>query len=366
MKRALIILSLLVTAVFLLPAFAGGPSLLPQSFAGWTKAGPSGASNDAASADSTNAALLKEDGFIEFEQAEYARPDRRITVKAARFRDTSGAYSAFTMYKERDMTTVDVGGNAGESLGAYLNNRVLFYRDNILVQTTFDRITAMSAAEIRELASSLPQVQGPAAEPPKLPTYLPKQSYVKNSAKYVIGPVGLAQAGSPLPSSVVGFQQDAEVTLGKYQTGEGTATLMLISYPTPAIAGERLRAIEALNQNPPANSNADVAPPFTVKRTGPMVVVTAGKISDSEAKSLLAAVNYDAEVTWNQNTHFDKRDNVANLLVNIVVLIAILMVLALGFGIAFGGVRLLLKRLYPGRVFDRPEDMDIIQLRIGR
>lgn len=367
MRRALIVLTLLLTAVFLVPAFSAETSpLLPQSFAGWTKITPSQNSKDTAVADPTNAALLKENGFTDFEQADYTREGRKIAIKAARFADASGAYSAFTIYKEPEMTTVDMGGAPGESLGASFNNRVIFYRTNVLVQATLDRITAMTAGELRELAAALPQAQDPSAKPPTLPTYLPKQSYIKNSVRYVMGPIGLTQVGSPISVDAVGFQQGAEVVIGKYNSGEGVATLMLISYPTPAIAGEHVRAIEALNQNPPANAAADLSAPFTAKRTGPMVVLTAGKISDSEAKSLLASVNYDAEVTWNQNTHFDKKDNVANLLVNIVVLIGVLIVLALGFGIAFGGARLLVKRLFPGRVFDRPEDMEIIQLGIDR
>jgi hypothetical protein len=31
-------------------------------------------------------------------------------------------------------------------------------------------------------------------------------------------------------------------------------------------------------------------------------------------------------------------------------------------GIAFGGVRVLTKRLFPGKVFDRPENVEVLQL----
>lgn len=366
MKRVLIIFALITCAALASNAYAADTSpLLPKEFAGWTKTS-SKVSSDPVAADPTNSGLLKEAGFKDVETAEYTRPDRKIVVRAARFADASGAYGAFTLYKEPEMTTLDMGGKPGESLGASLNNRVLFYRSNVLVQVQLDKITAMTAGELREMASLLPEAQGPAKNLPILPTYLPKQSYVKNSAKYVIGPVGLARAGSPIPEQVVGFEQGAEVAIGKYATSEGTATLMLISYPTPAIAGDRLRKIGALNQNPPVNSNPELAPPFEAKRTGPMVVLTAGRIPPSEAKSLLASVNYDADVTWNENTYFDQKNNVANFLVNLIVLIGILILLALGFGVAFGGLRLLLKKWFPGKVFDRSDDMDIIQLRIER
>ena len=366
MKRALI-LPLLLVAVFTVSALAAQPAtLLPKIFAGWTQVASPRTSSDPAAVDSTNAALLKEDGFTNFEEAEYTRPGRKLKVQAIRFADASGAYSAFTTYKTPDMETLDMGGKNNESLGASLADRVLFYRQNILVQVMLDHVTPMTAGEMRELASLLPPAPDNGRNLPTLPTYLPKQSYVRNSARYVMGPVGLSQIGSPLPDQAVGFNQGAEVVTGNYTTSQGTATVILISYPTPAIAGEHLRAIEALNQNPPPASSPALAPPFAAKRSGPLVVVTAGAISKEDAKSLLASVTYDADVTWNQNTHFDKNNNVLGLLSNIIVLTAIILGLCLIAGIAFGGVRILAKRLYPGKVFDREEGMEIIQLNIRK
>ena len=40
-------------------------------------------------------------------------------------------------------------------------------------------------------------------------------------------------------------------------------------------------------------------------------------------------------------------------------------VYALFSGLAFAGVRLLVMRLFPGKVFDRPEDTEIIQLNLA-
>ena len=52
------------------------------------------------------------------------------------------------------------------------------------------------------------------------------------------------------------------------------------------------------------------------------------------------------------------------LILNIVVLCAILAGLAIIAGVAFGGFRILMKRLYPDRVFDRPEQMEFISLHL--
>src|SRR5207249_10270076 len=53
---------------------------------------------------------------------------------------------------------------------------------------------------------------------PGLPAYLPKAGYVKNTAKYVIGPIGLEKVDAPFPAQLVDFNAGAEVVLGTYQT----------------------------------------------------------------------------------------------------------------------------------------------------
>jgi hypothetical protein len=50
---------------------------------------------------------------------------------------------------------------------------------------------------------------------------------------------------------------------------------------------------------------------------------------------------------------------------NIVVLCGILGALAIVAGVAFGGFRVLMKRMYPDRVFDRPEQVEFISLRLN-
>jgi hypothetical protein len=339
--------------------------LLPKQFGGWQMAGSVQTSKDPAQADPVNSALLKEYGFTDLASAAYTRDDgRKVRLKAARFGDTSGAYGGFTFYKMPQMQTVQIGDQ-----GAALNERVLFYRGNILVDADFGKLTAMSAAELRELAGLLPLPVGNTRNLPGLPAYLPTQSYIKNSAKYVVGEIGLEKINAPLPASLVDFTASPEVVLGNYNSSGGQAALMLISYPTPQIAAEHLRRIEAATQPGTQLKQGGASPPdagrvFT-KRTGPIVVVASGALSASEATSLLASVNYDADVTWNENTSFSKKDNLANLLVNIILLCGILMGLALVAGIAFGGIRIIVRRVLPERIFDRPEGMEFISLHLS-
>ena len=350
-----IVFSCLFASVSCLAAAASQPAFLPQTFGGWQISKAPVISQNPESADPTNAPVLKEYGFIGFESATYTRDDGRwLKIKAARFEDASGAYGAFTFYKMPEMLNEKIGDQ-----GSSLNQRVLFYQGNVLVDAVFQELSAMSAAELRELAGDLPKPRGPAAGLPGLPTYLPKQAYVKNTAKYVMGPAALEADSAPLPPQYVDFSKGAEVVLGSYNISGQSATLMLISYPTPQIAAAQLKTIQAAEQSHqlPASS-------LVLKRTGPILAIASGTISDGDAKSLLSQVNYDADVTWNEKAP-SLRDNAANLIVGVIILAAIVCGLGLVAGIVFGGFRVGVKRLFPGRVFDRPEQMEIIALHLS-
>jgi hypothetical protein len=252
--------------------------------------------------------------------------------------------------------------------GASFNQRILFYRGNILIDALFDRLTAMSAAELRELAGALPKPTGNAGNLPPVLAYMPRQGYVKNTEKYIEGPIALSHVSSPVSANLVDIGAGAEVVLGQYTGKDGDTTLMVISYPTPQIAADHMRKIDATHaptQQQPGVATIVDAGPFFDKRTGPLLAIAAGPINAHDARALLSQVNYDADVTWNQNTFFDKKNNLANLLVNIIILCGILMGLAIIAGVAFGGIRIAIARLLPGRVFDRPENVEFIALHLG-
>jgi hypothetical protein len=330
--------------------------ILPKQFGGWQILGSSRISDDAAIADPVNGAVLKEYGFTGFESATYTRDDgRKLSLKAARFADASGAYGAYTFYKTREMLSEQIGDGA-----ASMNERVLFYRGNIVIDAVFQKLSAMSAAELRELSDGFPLPPGNTRNLPDLPASLPTQSYVKNTAKYVVGPGALQKLNPPVPSELVDFNLGAEVVVGNYNSSGGEATLMLISYPTPQIAADHLRRIEAARQGTSA-----IQGPIFDKRTGPMVVIAAGPLSQDEAKTLLASVNYDANVTWNENTSFGKGATMAKVVMNGIILSLIIAGLALVAGVAFGGLRILAQRMFPGRGFDRVESREFIPLHLS-
>lgn len=366
----------LILAMLVLPAplaiAAGAPqaaetaskAILPQEFGGWQMRGSAAASANAAVADPANAAVLKEYRFTDFASATYSRDDgRTLKVRAARFTDASGAFGAYTFYLQPEMRSEDIGDQ-----GASLGERVLFYRGSVVVDALFSQESPMAGAEMRELAGDLPTPMGSAANLPTFIEFMPRRGYVANTQKYVMGPAALASLTAPVSAGLVDFNTSAEVSLGQYNTPSGQATLMLISYPTPQLAADHLRRIDAAHQmaQPQAGiSEIENSGSFFDKRSGPIVAVASGPISEGDAKSLLGMVNYEANVTWNTPTDSHDVHDLYVLILNVVILCAILGVLAVVAGVAFGGFRILMKRWFPDKVFDRPERMEFISLHLS-
>src|SRR5271170_6002188 len=194
----------------------GSPPILPSDFAGWHLAAPAISSAVPEAADSANADLLKEDGFEQFASATYSRNGDKLSVRAMRFGDASGAYAAYTFYRRPGLPKQEVGYG-----GIFDGTRVLFWQSAIVVDATFDHLTGMSAAELRELASYLPKTSGGAGIPPPLPGYLPQAGLDPQSTRYALGPIGYVRGGGLLPPSLIDFNRGAEVITAQYSIRDG-------------------------------------------------------------------------------------------------------------------------------------------------
>jgi hypothetical protein len=340
--------------------------ILPKAFGGWEMQGAAKTSTDPAAADPINAAVFKEYRFTDLESSTYTRDDgRKLKIRAARFADASGSFGAYTFCLQPEMHKESIGDQ-----GASLNQRVLFYRGHVLVFADFSQPSGMSAAELRELAGDLPQLNGAAGNLPGFIQYMPRRNYIANTQKYVMGPAALAALSAPVPAELVDFDASSEVSLGRYSTDSGEAMLMLISYPTPQLAAAHYQRIAAAHsvegQAKPQEGVSIIACAGGVclKRTGTIIAIASGPTSTSDAKSLLGSVNWEANVTWNTPTENAQVKDLSMLIINVVILCAILAGLAIVAGVAFGGIRILMKRYFPDRVFDRPEQMEFISLRL--
>lgn len=341
---------LLATSLLLLTFVAGlsraarasATAFLPTSFAGWELVGKPEVGSDPRQLDPTNLAVLQEDHLTASEIAHYRRGERTLTVKAARFADAMFAYAAFTFYRQPRMQPETIG-----TLGASLNEHVLFFAGNTLVEAQFDRLTAMSGAQLRELASLLPQIYGPQAVLPSLPTRLPQTKVAAETTRYVLGPAAYAALNLDVPRELVDFDKSPEVVTADLRDG---GRIVLVSYPTPHLAMDKISAFTQLAA--PAGGLS------LAKRSGPIIALVRGTSERSAAEHILAGINYDANVTWNEDTGLSKRDNIGNLVVAALTLVGILLLMSIGAGLVFGLGRYLL----PHRRKSGPHDDEMIHL----
>lgn len=345
------------------PAQAAAAPVLPTGFSGWDKTNAIASPVSAA-----DAKVLKEFGLAGTESATYQRGDRKMQVKALRFPDATGAYGAFTYFRKPSMATEKLCDQ-----GASEDTQVFFYCSNVLLAVTLDKVTVMTPAELRELAAAIPRVRGNLAEMPRLPMYLSEP--VRLNAHYVAGPAGLDQLNGVVRSNLIDFTLSPEVIVAKEPTDSGEATVVVIQYPTPKIAQAQLQKINdwaatqhadwAKTQTIAPAASADVLPTrFATRRSGPIVSVVSGQITDATARKILSDINYDAEVTWSEATGNSPKDNIGNLVYNIMLLAFIIGGFMFVIGFAFGGFRIAMKRFFPGKIVDRPEDVDFIKLNL--
>src|ERR1700761_4220796 len=108
MSRILACVVLAAAAPMLVAQATAAPAapLLPHDFAGWSGV----PAKDAAAAPSpAEAAVLKEDGLARSESATYASGSASLMVHAWEFKDATGAYGAFTFYRQPQMQSAAIG-----------------------------------------------------------------------------------------------------------------------------------------------------------------------------------------------------------------------------------------------------------------
>ena len=330
---------------------ASSSNALPQAFAGWERTGVPSTSTDPAVADDKNAPVLKEYGFSQVASASYTNGDNKLALRELTFQDATGAYGAFTFYRVPGTSPEEIGVEAAAN-----GTHIVYWTGDTLVDAVFDHLTAMSAAALRDLADTLPKPVGAKSNPPSLPGYLPKENREITYTRYAIGPEGYTRSGGLLPPELIDFNRGAEVLTGTFNEHNGTGQLTIIEYPTPQIAADRERAIEAfLKAGPPRPGSPQKPWPLILtesntqalmaKRTGPLVAMTSGALDDKDAQTLLGRVHYEASVTWNKPQAVSEPNRAARLLVGVITLFFILGGIAILLGIFFGGGRVMIRKL---------------------
>ncbi|MEG9437917.1 hypothetical protein JAO29_17355 [Edaphobacter sp. HDX4] len=263
--------------------------LLPQQAGDWVRQDVS-AAPATVETDPKLDSVLKEDGLKRDEEAVYrvgnAGPTVRVTAR--QFVDATGAHAAYDYFKKPGSAYRGIGVGDETSLNG---DRYLFRSGASVVVADGDKGARMEAL-LNRIQVGLPKVSGPKGIAPTLPTLLPPKGLEHDSVKYAVGPVSYEATGGALPGSILGFEKAAEAVTAKY-AGRGKLTMLL--YPTPEIAGDRLRAVEK-----EIHDEGKSAGTVVMRRAGNLLMLTTGEWGLAEAKALVQGIHPRVEVTWNK------------------------------------------------------------------
>jgi hypothetical protein len=318
-------------------------ALLPDAQDGWIADSPAKALPDAAAADPANAAALKEYEFTGGATASYKRDNETLTVHALRFQDASGAYGAYTFYRQNGWPKADIGTGAASN-----HNRVIFWKGDTVIDATFSQIGPLSASEMREFAARVPNPPGTKSMMPPILANLPQHWLDPQTTHYAEGPAGYSGGGGVLPPDLVGFDRGAEAATANYSLASGPATLTIIDYPTPQMAEAMESKIRdyikaGSKAQPPwtkALQDSDVAS-LEVRRSGPLVILVSGDAIPDESHRLLETVHFNADLIAIPQPTTSEISKTAQLLEGIAGIVIVGGSAALLLGFFMGGGRAL-------------------------
>ena len=340
-------------------ALAGAPychaqnksqSILPNRFGSWV----SSTSPAKVKPVGQDVAILTEAGLEESVIRQYSNGSQTLKVSLERFHDPSGAYEAYAALLDTDLEPSTVG-----QLTAIGHGRLIMIIGNYLVNV--DQPQLASTADLKELSSVVRKYADTTPLPP-IRVFLPP-GFEDGTQRYALGPAAFKAALGKLGETEfasltkeVGFDFGAEAIFANYQKAKESGVLLLIDYPTPQLAEQHLRHLDA------ALSPAEKQAGTTVERKGSLLSLVLRPPSAAFAAELRSGVHYQTEVTWNEPTHKLTDPSWAVVLSKIFIFTLFFMGLAVAIGAAFGGIRVMLKTFLPGKIFDRPGQMDVLQL----
>jgi hypothetical protein len=322
-------------------------TLLPDAFAGWVADGAPQTLTNPAQADPASAKALVEYAFANASVATYKRDGETLTLHALHFHDASGAYGAYSFYRQNNWPKEQIGSGATSD-----HNRILFWEGNTVVDATFSKITAMTGSELRNLAAQLPVPSGTRALTPPILANLPQSLLDHQTTHYAVGPAGYSGGSGVLPADLIGFDFGAEAATANYSLRTGPATLTVIDYPTPQLASAqegKIRAfIQTVRQNgkqpqptwPKPLQDSDVAS-LEVLRSGPLVAIVSGDAFPEDSHKLISMVHYEADLTSVPQSQDSEIQKTGKLLLGIAALVIVGSLAAILLGFFLGGGRAL-------------------------
>jgi hypothetical protein len=296
--------------------------------------------------DRNLAPLLKRYGVKGVTVQNWQSSAGRVRTTLFEMLDAGAAYGLFTVRRAAEAGTSTAPASPVGAESFHSRNGLYFWQAGYVV-----RVEGPSEASARMGQALSERILGRSRKPP-VSNHLPARNLVAGTDQYVLTPDRVDRAFGVDPS-ILGFDDDVEIATASYRVNNTAGRLMLLLYPTQQVAKKYQEQLEAAKPGLASVS----------KRVGPLVAIVAGAENSAAVQSILDDVNYETKVTWNQPR---PGIGIAEVILTVFTFIGISLGFTVFAGVGFGGVRIFVKSRYPNRLFDRPEDLEIIQLKLAQ
>lgn len=298
--------------------------------------------------------LANEAGEQDFRSCQFTSGTKSVSISAGRYRDPTSAYEVYTSLLRSGMMPTKLG-----QVSAFDKDGVLVLVGEVVLSSTAN----ISREDLSALVQQIEPTSGKGPLPP-VRTFLPAEGRVLGTERFAPGPKalkaaldGLGQADTAALVEAAGFSSGAEAMVAKYSSqGKDGGILLLLEYPTPQLAEQHIHHLDEVLPESVKQGGTGI------ERKGSLLALVLSASSPEYAKRLREDADYETHVTWNEPGQTATDPPWAVILERIFIGTGIFMIAAIALGIAFGGFRVVIKRLFPGKVFDRPERMEVLQL----
>jgi len=297
-------------------------------------------------------AALQEYGIQSAESRTYTQGAASFTATVYAFQDSEEAYGAYSYFRTPDMAPANLTKHSSMS-----DNHALALTGNLVVDFTGKNLRGVRG----EMEMLIVAASGHAkwGVYPPLPQRLPEDGMVPRTDRFILGPAALNQFLPLASGDWLGFSVGTEAALAQYRIKGRQATLLVADYPTPQLAETQLGK---LSKQFNVNGSLPSGTPIYASGDGTFVSLVIGAPSEESADKLLSQVHAGMTITWNVPAPNPNEPSMASIVVGTIVGTGQICGISLLGGLVFAGIRLLTKRTWPGKVFDRTQNREVIQL----
>ncbi len=224
-------------------------------------------------AETAEAKILLEYGLQSITDRLYSNGKTQLRIEAFEMKYASGAYGLWTIHR----------GILAAGQQEIFNGRFVF------------RFSSSDQSLTESVVSQMQINLTSTSEPPLLPTYLPEQSKIANSEKYLAGPEAFARLAeiSDLKDTI-DFTGGTHATVADYNNGSGKMSIVLIEFQSPQFAADGLAKIQAHFNS----LSQDEQKKRILRRVGNYAVEAVNVSDPTAAEEVLKQVKYMVRVHW--------------------------------------------------------------------